>query len=77
MSSYNPDDFRRSCISLGYARAKTVDRYITMHAKGVYHDDDFIAVYRMEVSMLDGIAHSNPLSPARIARMEEKAKRLG
>lgn len=75
--SYNPDEFRRSCILRGVARARIVDRYISREAKMVYHEDDFITVHRMQEAVRDGIAHSNPLSPARMARMDEKAKRRG
>ena len=74
---YNPEEFRKSCILRGLARAKTVDKYISKHAKMVYQEDDFIAVYRMETAIRDGIVHSNPLSPARIARLDEKIKRRG
>ena len=74
---YNPNEFRESCILRGVARAKVVDQYISKHKKVVYHEDDFITVYRMDVAIRDGIAHSNPLSPARMARADEKAKRLG
>jgi hypothetical protein len=75
--SYNPDEFRRCCMLRGLARAPVVDRYISQQAKLVYHEDDFIAVHRLDEARRDGIAHSNPLSPARMARTEEKAKRLG
>lgn len=75
--SYNPEEFRQSCILRGVALARTVDRYISREAKMVYHEDDFIAVHRMQEAIRDGIAHSNPLSPARMARTDEKAKRLG
>ena len=75
--SYDPAEFRASCIMRGVAYAKTVDRYISRKAKVVYHEEDFLEVYRMEEAIRDGVAHSNPLSPARIARADEKAKRLG
>ena len=77
MSSYDPGEFRRCCILRGIARAKTADKYIAKHRKIVYREEDFIAVHRMEEAVRDGIAHSNPLSPARMARTDEKAKRLG
>ena len=77
MSTYDPGEFRRCCILRGVAWAKTADRYIAKHRKIAYHEEDFIAVHRMDEAMRDWIAHSNPLSPARIARADEKAKRLG
>lgn len=75
--TYNPEEFRRSCILRGVASAKIADRYISKHRKIVYHEDDFIYVHRMQEAIRDGIAHSSPLSPARLARSDEKAKRLG
>ena len=75
--SYNPSEFRECCLLRGLARERTVDKYISQAAKIVYHEDDFIVVYRMETALRDGSAHSNPLSPARIARQYEKIKRRG
>ena len=77
MSTYDPGEFRRCCILRGIARAKIADEYIAKHRKIAYHEEDFIAVHRMDEAVRDGIAHSNPLSPARLARADEKAKRLG
>jgi hypothetical protein len=75
--TYNPQEFRKCCILRGVASARTVDRYISRQAKLVYHEEDFIAVHRMHTAVQDGIAHSNPLSPARMARSNEKVKRRG
>lgn len=75
--SYEPGEFRRCCILRGIAGARIVDKYIARAKKIVYHEEDFISVHRMDEAVRDGVAHSNPLSPARMARADEKAKRLG
>jgi hypothetical protein len=75
--SYDPQEFRRCCILRGVASARIVDKYISQQKRIVYHEDDFITVHRMYTAVQDGVLHSSPLSPARIARMNEKAKRRG
>ena len=43
-------EFRKACISSGYASSKAVTLYIQQNPKDDYTSDDFIGAYRMEAT---------------------------